>query len=81
MEEEIQSIQQVKRTKPRTYVPFFVEVITYTNPISWVSEERDELSSDEDEDEVTSKEKSLAMDEQMVLVELKDEEKVDDKLQ
>ena len=31
MEEEIKTIHQVKRTKPRATVPFFVEVITYSN--------------------------------------------------
>nr|KAJ0195910.1 hypothetical protein LSAT_V11C700375850 [Lactuca sativa] len=39
MEEEIKTIDQVKRTKPRASVPFFVEVITYSKPTSWNSEE------------------------------------------
>ena len=39
MEEEIKTIQQVKRTKPRAFVPFLVEVLTYSNPTSWVSKQ------------------------------------------
>ncbi|XP_023747601.1 uncharacterized protein LOC111895768 [Lactuca sativa] len=54
MEEEIKAIHQIKRTKPRSSTPFFVEVITYTKPTTLISEESDDLSSDEDE--ATSKE-------------------------
>ena len=56
MEEEIKTIHQVKRTKPRASVPLVFEVFAYKTPTNLVSEENDELSSDEDE--VTSKETS-----------------------
>ncbi|XP_052627227.1 uncharacterized protein LOC128133736 [Lactuca sativa] len=53
MEDEIKTIHQVKRTKPRASVPYLVEVIAYKSPLSWVSEEDDEMTSDEEE--VTSR--------------------------
>ena len=71
MEEEVKTIQQVKNTKPRASVPLVFEVIAYTNPTSWLSEESEYLSSDEDE--ATSKETSLAVDEKMVPVEQRNE--------
>ncbi|KAL7593873.1 hypothetical protein Lser_V15G35352 [Lactuca serriola] len=49
VEEEIKRIHQVKRTKPRASVSFFVEVVTYTKPTTLMSEESDDLSSNEDE--------------------------------
>ncbi|XP_023746643.1 uncharacterized protein LOC111894774 [Lactuca sativa] len=54
MEDEIKTIHQIKGTKTRASVLFSVEVITYTKPTSLMSEEKDDLSSDEDE--VISKE-------------------------
>ncbi|XP_023734919.1 uncharacterized protein LOC111882785 [Lactuca sativa] len=69
--EELKIIQQVKHTKPRESVRLVFEVIAYTNPTSWVSEESEDLSSDEDE--VTFKETSLAMDEKVVPVEQRNE--------
>ena len=69
--EELKIIQQVKHTKPRESVRLVFEVIAYTNPTSWLSEESEYLSSDEDE--ATSKETSLAVDEKMVPVEQRNE--------
>ncbi|KAL7601430.1 uncharacterized protein LOC111915627 [Lactuca sativa] len=74
MEEEIKTIQQVKRTKQRASVPFFVEVIAFTTPTSWVSKESDDLSSNEDEDEVTSKDMTSADEEKKITLELKKNE-------
>ncbi|XP_023766457.1 uncharacterized protein LOC111914985 [Lactuca sativa] len=74
MEVEIKTIQQVKRTKPRASVPFLVEDIAYMNPISWVSKEDDEMSSDEEE--VTLKVTSLVVKEEKDTMELKDDKKL-----
>ncbi|XP_023756272.2 uncharacterized protein LOC111904780 [Lactuca sativa] len=77
-EEEFKTIHQLKRTKPRASVPFFVEVITYTKPTTFMSEESDDLSSDEDE--ATSKETSPVVKEEKDTRELKkSEEKLETK--
>ncbi|XP_023767334.1 uncharacterized protein LOC111915926 [Lactuca sativa] len=78
MEEEIKTIHQVKRTKPRASVPFFVEVITHTKPTTLMSEESDELSIDEDE--ATSKDTSSLVKKEKIPRELnKSEEKLETK--
>ncbi|XP_023748839.1 uncharacterized protein LOC111897104 [Lactuca sativa] len=72
VEEELKTIQQVKRTKPKVFTPFLVEVFAYTKPTSWVSKESDGSSSDEDE--VTSKEMSPVVREEKIPMELKNNE-------
>ncbi|KAL7595523.1 hypothetical protein Lser_V15G29447 [Lactuca serriola] len=77
MEEEIKTIQQVKRTKTRPFIPFLVEVIAYTNPTSWVSKEDDEMTSDEEE--VTSKMTSPVVKEEKDTMEYKYEDNIETK--
>ncbi|XP_023760786.1 uncharacterized protein LOC111909226 [Lactuca sativa] len=76
-EEEIKAINQVKHTKPSASVPFFVEVIAYTKPTSLITEESDEMSSDEEE--VTSKVTSPVVKEEKDTMELKCEDKLETK--
>ncbi|KAL7600436.1 hypothetical protein Lser_V15G26627 [Lactuca serriola] len=72
--EEIKTLNQVKRTKPRASVSFLVEVIAYTKPTSWVSKESDDMSSDEEE--VTSKVTSPVVKEEEDIMKFKNDEKL-----
>ncbi|XP_023762711.1 uncharacterized protein LOC111911152 [Lactuca sativa] len=69
MEGEIMTLNQVKRTKPRASVPFLIEVIAYTTPTSLLSEESDEMSSDEED--VTSRVTSPVVKKEKDTTELK----------
>lgn len=78
IEEDIQSIQEVKHTKPRAYILMVFKVFAYKTPSSLVSGESDEDFLSSDEEEVTHVlEPPTIVDEKIATIELESEEKED----
>ena len=64
MEEEIQTREQAKRTKPRASIPMFFEVLAYKTPNSFVSEES--LVSSDEKPEITQDMRKPTLDKEDV---------------